>query len=143
MEIIIIGLLSLIFSASLSSEAAAVEEKLDCQSTISSLVPCYPSIVDASSAPSSQCCNQLKNVLQKQPVCLCDILNKSGFNNTRVLELPKACNLQTPPPSKCNSPPGPAGSNTTSPPPPAGYSSKITYSVLLAAASLAGVVIVI
>ncbi|EYU46559.1 hypothetical protein ABFS82_04G030900 [Erythranthe guttata] len=140
MEIIIIGLLSLIFSASLSS---AVEEKLDCKSTISSLMPCYPSVTDASSAPSSQCCNQLKNVLETQPLCLCQILSESGFSSTRVLELPKACNLQTPPPSKCNSPPGPPGSNSTTPPPPAGYSSKITYSVLLAAASFAGVVIVI
>ncbi|KAI7732037.1 hypothetical protein M8C21_009698, partial [Ambrosia artemisiifolia] len=51
------------------------------------------------------------------PQCLCEVLNGGGsslglnINQTQALELPKACNVQTPPTSQCKA--ASPGSSTT------------------------------
>ncbi|GKC73210.1 non-specific lipid-transfer protein-like protein [Tanacetum coccineum] len=117
-----------------------------CTNVIISMSPCLNYISGNSSTPSSGCCTQLASVVKSQPQCLCEVLNGGGsslglnINQTQALELPKACNVQTPPTSQCsaatpgNSPtPGSGrGSNTT----PAGNGSSDAASTRLAAVPL-------
>ncbi|XP_076945211.1 non-specific lipid transfer protein GPI-anchored 5-like [Bidens hawaiensis] len=89
-----------------------------CTNVIISMSPCLNYITGNSSTPSSGCCTQLDSVVKSQPQCLCDVLNGGGsslglnINQTQALELPKACNVQTPPTSQCNAA-SPGGSPTT------------------------------
>ncbi|KAI3743124.1 hypothetical protein L1987_60827 [Smallanthus sonchifolius] len=87
-----------------------------CTSVLISMSPCLNYISGNTSTPSSGCCTQLASVVRSQPQCLCQVLNGGGsslglnINQTQALELPKACNVQTPPTSQCN-----AASPTNSP----------------------------
>ncbi|KAK1279967.1 hypothetical protein QJS04_geneDACA018553 [Acorus gramineus] len=79
-----------------------------CNSAIVGLVPCLNYVTRSSSSPTQSCCTQLASVVKAQPRCLCLLLNGRGssfgvtLNETRALELPRACNVQTPPVSECN-----------------------------------------
>ncbi|KAL5712572.1 hypothetical protein ACHQM5_014733 [Ranunculus cassubicifolius] len=92
-----------------------------CSSAIIGLAPCLNFITGNSSTPSSSCCSQLASVVKSQPRCLCSVLNGGGaslglsINQTQALALPGACNVQTPPVSRCNAANGPAVSPTASP----------------------------
>ncbi|XP_056176641.1 non-specific lipid transfer protein GPI-anchored 26-like isoform X1 [Syzygium oleosum] len=87
-----------------------------CTSVLIGLAPCLSFVTGSSSAPSSSCCSQLASVVQSQPRCLCMVLNGGAsslgvtLNQTLALALPGACNVQTPPVSKCD-----AGSPESSP----------------------------
>ncbi|XP_048501668.1 non-specific lipid transfer protein GPI-anchored 5 isoform X2 [Beta vulgaris subsp. vulgaris] len=91
-----------------------------CTSAIVGLAPCLNYISGSSSSPSSSCCAQLSSVVQSQPQCLCQVLNGGGssfgvtINQTQALALPSACNVQTPPVSRCNGN-QPSGSSGGSP----------------------------
>ncbi|KAK4425653.1 hypothetical protein Salat_1759300 [Sesamum alatum] len=113
--------------------AGATAQSSDCTNVLISMSPCLNYITGNSSAPSSACCTQLGTVVRSQPQCLCEVLNGGGsnlglnINQTQALALPTACNVQTPPVSKCNaaSPSGSPGSTPTSPKTnPAGGGSK-------------------
>ncbi|KAI3798162.1 hypothetical protein L1987_33431 [Smallanthus sonchifolius] len=92
-----------------------------CTNVIISMSPCLNYITGNSSTPSSGCCTQLASVVKSQPQCLCEVLNGGGsslglnINQTQALELPGACNVQTPPTSQCNAA-SPGGSPTSSSP---------------------------
>ncbi|XP_022898179.1 non-specific lipid-transfer protein-like protein At2g13820 isoform X2 [Olea europaea var. sylvestris] len=80
-----------------------------CTTAIVGLSPCLNYVIGNSSTPSSSCCSQLSGVVKSQPQCLCSLLNggaASSFgitiNQTLALALPKVCNVQTPPVSRCN-----------------------------------------
>lgn len=84
-----------------------------CTTALISLSSCLSYITDGDdntgSTPPSSCCSRLASVVQSQPQCLCSALNGGAaaslgvtINQTRALALPTACNLQTPPPSRCN-----------------------------------------
>ena len=79
-----------------------------CTNVIISMSPCLNYITGNSSTPSSGCCTQLASVVRSQPQCLCEVLNGGGsslglnINEAQALELPKACNVQTPPTSECD-----------------------------------------
>ncbi|KAD5803678.1 hypothetical protein E3N88_15038 [Mikania micrantha] len=94
----------------------ATAQSSGCTSVLISLSPCLNYISGNTSTPSSGCCTQLASVVRSQPQCLCQVLNGGGsslgltINQTQALELPKACNVQTPPTSHCN-----AASPTNSP----------------------------
>ncbi|XP_022769840.1 non-specific lipid-transfer protein-like protein At2g13820 [Durio zibethinus] len=97
-----------------------------CTSVLLGLAPCLNYISGNSMTPTSSCCSQLSSVVQSQPQCLCSALNGGGsslgitINQTRALSLPGACNVQTPPVSRCNaanSPAAPPLSSGLSPPP--------------------------
>nr|XP_008386477.2 non-specific lipid-transfer protein-like protein At2g13820 [Malus domestica] len=72
------------------------------------------------SNPSSSCCSQLSNVVQSSPQCLCSLVNGASslgitINQTLALSLPRACKVQTPPPSQCKGANGPSTSSSTPP----------------------------
>uniref|UniRef100_UPI001CB9AA96 non-specific lipid transfer protein GPI-anchored 5-like n=1 Tax=Erigeron canadensis TaxID=72917 RepID=UPI001CB9AA96 len=79
-----------------------------CTTALIGLAPCLSYVSGNSSTPTSSCCTQLSNVVQSQPQCLCSIVNGGGssfgltINQTAALALPSACNVQTPPVSRCN-----------------------------------------
>ncbi|KAK9058466.1 hypothetical protein SSX86_023308 [Deinandra increscens subsp. villosa] len=97
-------------------QGATAQSSSGCTSVLISMSPCLNYISGNTSTPSSSCCTQLANVVRSQPECLCQVLNGGGssmglnINQTQALELPKACNVQTPPTSQCN-----AASPTNSP----------------------------
>ncbi|PUZ36634.1 hypothetical protein GQ55_9G054000 [Panicum hallii var. hallii] len=81
-----------------------------CTTTLISLYPCLNYISGNVSTPPSLCCSQLASVVQSNPQCLCAALSGDSsslggvtIDKTRALELPQACNVKTPPASKCNS----------------------------------------
>ncbi|GKA92183.1 non-specific lipid-transfer protein-like protein [Tanacetum coccineum] len=95
---------------------SAKAQSSGCTNVLISLSPCLNYISGNTTTPSSSCCSQLSSVVTSQPQCLCQVLNGGGsslglnINQTQALALPKACNVQTPPTSRCN-----AGSPTNSP----------------------------
>ncbi|CAM8983548.1 unnamed protein product [Rhodiola kirilowii] len=97
--------------------AATARGQSSCTSVLISMSPCLNYITGNSSSPSPSCCQQLANVISSQPRCLCQVLNGGGpslgvaINQTRAMALPTACNVQTPPVSRCN-----GGSPSTPPP---------------------------
>ncbi|MCD7447557.1 hypothetical protein HAX54_031586 [Datura stramonium] len=79
----------------------------DCTSTLITMASCLSFVTGSATTPSASCCSALSGVLQSKPRCLCVIVNGGGsslgvqINQTQALALPSACNLQTPPVSKC------------------------------------------
>ncbi|KAJ8547319.1 hypothetical protein K7X08_010905 [Anisodus acutangulus] len=79
----------------------------DCTSTLITMASCLSFVTGSAKTPSASCCSALSGVLQSKPRCLCVIVNGGGsslgvqINQTQALALPSACNLQTPPVSKC------------------------------------------
>ncbi|MCD9641425.1 hypothetical protein HAX54_027603 [Datura stramonium] len=97
-----------------------------CMTTLVGLSPCLNYVSGNSSTPSSSCCSSLSSVVQSNPQCLCVLVNGGGstlgiaINQTLALGLPSACNLQTPPVSRCNSANGPTASAAVPASSPAG-----------------------
>ncbi|CAM0876815.1 unnamed protein product [Alopecurus aequalis] len=92
---------------------ASASAQSGCTVVLIGLYPCMNYISGNETAPTKSCCSQLSSVVQSQPQCLCSALGGDSvggmtINKTRALELPKACNVQTPPVSKCN---GAGGAN--------------------------------
>ncbi|XP_051141550.1 non-specific lipid transfer protein GPI-anchored 5-like [Andrographis paniculata] len=89
-----------------------------CTTALISLSPCLSYVGGNTSTPSSSCCTRLAGVVQGQPQCLCSLLNGGGasslgftINQTLALALPGACDVQTPPVSRCNAANGPTASS--------------------------------
>lgn len=97
--------LALVLVAALCGGAKA---QSGCTSALMGLSSCLNYVTGNSSSPSSLCCSGLSSVVQSQPRCLCSLLNGGGstmgitINQTLALQLPGACNVQTPPISQCN-----------------------------------------
>nr|BAJ93428.1 predicted protein [Hordeum vulgare subsp. vulgare] len=88
---------------------ASASAQSGCTAALVGLYPCMNYISGSDTAPTKSCCSQLASVVQSQPQCLCTALGGDSsslggvtINKTRALELPDACNVQTPPASKCN-----------------------------------------
>ncbi|KAG6435568.1 hypothetical protein SASPL_100442 [Salvia splendens] len=98
----------------------ATAQSSDCTNVLISMSPCLNYISGNSSSPSSGCCSQLRTVVGSQPQCLCEVLNGGGsnlglnINQTQALALPGACNVETPPLTRCNAA-SPAGSPDSAP----------------------------
>ncbi|GMH02409.1 hypothetical protein Nepgr_004248 [Nepenthes gracilis] len=92
--------------ASIMCGGAAAQSS--CTTVLVSMSSCLSYVSGSSPTPSSSCCSALSNVVQTQPRCLCSVLNAGGsslgvsINQTLALHLPAACNVQTPPASRCN-----------------------------------------
>ncbi|XP_049373024.1 non-specific lipid transfer protein GPI-anchored 5-like [Solanum verrucosum] len=88
----------------------------NCMNAFLSMYSCLSYVTGSTpkTPPSSSCCSALSGVLQSQPRCLCTIANGGGsslgvqINQTLALALPAACNLKTPPVSRCYAGNGPA-----------------------------------
>ncbi|KAF9686942.1 hypothetical protein SADUNF_Sadunf02G0042600 [Salix dunnii] len=110
--------LMLVLTTMLCHEAAA---QSGCTTVLVGLAPCLNYVTGNSSSPSSSCCSQLATVVQSQPQCLCTLVNGGGssfgfaINQTLALALPGACNVKTPPASRCNAANVPATSPASSP----------------------------
>ncbi|KAF3325298.1 Non-specific lipid transfer protein GPI-anchored 2 [Carex littledalei] len=98
---------TMIAMAMLSSHVSA--QTSGCMITIVSLSPCLNYITGNSSIPSSSCCSSLSSVIKNEPQCFC-MLNDGGasllgvaLNNTKFMELPPSCMVQTPPSCKTES----------------------------------------
>ncbi|CAL1398297.1 unnamed protein product [Linum trigynum] len=95
-----------------------------CTTALISLSPCLNYVSGNTSTPSSSCCSQLGSVVSSQPQCLCQLVNGGGsslgitINQTRALDLPSACKVQTPPVSRCNGGNSPSGSPAAGGSPP-------------------------
>ncbi|PSR85349.1 Non-specific lipid-transfer protein-like protein [Actinidia chinensis var. chinensis] len=80
----------------------------NCTKALISMSPCLNYITGNPSTPTSRCCQQLASVVRSQSQCLCEVLNGGGssmginVNQTQAVALPGACNVQTPPISRCN-----------------------------------------
>ncbi|KAL0288612.1 UNVERIFIED_CONTAM: Xylogen-like protein 11 [Sesamum calycinum] len=80
----------------------------DCFTYLINLSDCL-SFVEAGSnltKPDPGCCPELGNLVNTQPVCLCELLGQPGqvgisIDVNRALKLPTACNVTTPPVSLC------------------------------------------
>nr|XP_043611495.1 non-specific lipid transfer protein GPI-anchored 5-like [Erigeron canadensis] len=102
-----------------------------CKSAIISLSPCINFVCGSSTTPSSTCCTQLANVVESQPRCLCKLISGgpplTGFtvNKTLALELPHACNIHTPPVSRCD---GNVSQTVPAVPPTTSEGTTITFS---------------
>lgn len=80
-----------------------------CTSVLIGMAPCLNYVTGSSKTPSSSCCSSLANVVKSQPQCLCTALDGSTLatlgiriNKNIALGLPQACNVKTPPVSRCN-----------------------------------------
>ncbi|KAM3325900.1 hypothetical protein P3S67_001026 [Capsicum chacoense] len=79
-----------------------------CTTALVSLSPCLNYVSGNTTTPSSSCCSQLSRVVASELQCLCPVLNGGGssfgvsINQTLAVVLPSACNVQTPPVSRCN-----------------------------------------
>ncbi|CAN6281018.1 unnamed protein product [Urochloa humidicola] len=88
---------------------ASSSAQTGCTTTLISLYPCLNYISGNVTSPPSSCCSQLASVVQSNPQCLCAALSGDSsslgvtIDKTRALQLPQACNVKTPPTSKCNS----------------------------------------
>jgi len=89
--------------------ASPASAQSGCTTTLISLYPCLNYISGNVSTPPSSCCSQLASVVQSNPQCLCAALSGDSsslggvtIDKTRALALPQACNVKTPPASKCN-----------------------------------------
>ncbi|GMI69353.1 hypothetical protein HRI_000604600 [Hibiscus trionum] len=109
--------IALVFVTTLCGLATA---QSGCTSALLGLAPCLNYITGNSTTPASSCCSQLSSVVQSQPQCLCSALNGGGssfgitINQTKALSLPGACNVQTPPVSRCNGASGQAAAPLSS-----------------------------
>ncbi|XP_072951866.1 non-specific lipid transfer protein GPI-anchored 15-like [Typha angustifolia] len=124
--------LSLVVVVVLMAQQASAQS--GCMTAIVSLSPCLNFITGNTSTPSSSCCSSLASVVKSQPQCLCAVLGGATsslgvtINNTRALELPAACKVQTPPVSKCNALAGAPAASPTATPTPATPSTPSTPS---------------
>ncbi|XP_031254951.1 non-specific lipid-transfer protein-like protein At5g64080 isoform X2 [Pistacia vera] len=109
-----LGLVLVLVTILLCHHEAEAQSSSGCTTALVSLSPCLNYITGNSSTPSSSCCTQLASVVQQQPNCLCSVLNGGAsqlgitLNQTLAMSLPGACNVQTPPVSRCNGANGPA-----------------------------------
>jgi hypothetical protein len=89
--------------------ASASAQSGGCTTTLISLYPCLNYISGNVSTPAASCCSSLSSVVQSNPQCLCTALSADSstlggitIDKNRARQLPKACNVQTPPESRCN-----------------------------------------
>ncbi|KAE8797688.1 Non-specific lipid-transfer protein-like protein [Hordeum vulgare] len=131
---------SILLAAALAAAllVASASAQSGCTTALVGLYPCMNYISGSDTAPTKSCCSQLGSVVQSQPQCLCSALGGDSsslggvtINKTRALELPMACNVQTPPASRCNGGGSAPSGATPDVQTPAGSGSKATPSAYL------------
>lgn len=95
-------------SPSESLPAAPSPGGVDCFTYLMNLADCLTFVETGSNItkPDPGCCPELANLVNTQPVCLCQLLgnpNQVGLSvdMKRALKLPAVCNVTTPPVSLC------------------------------------------
>ncbi|KAL3828653.1 hypothetical protein ACJIZ3_017455 [Penstemon smallii] len=81
---------------------------VDCFTYLVNLSDCLTFVENDSNLtkPDPGCCPELANLVDTKPICLCDLIGKSGqvgisVDVSRALRLPSVCNVTTPPVSLC------------------------------------------
>ncbi|XP_047939010.1 non-specific lipid transfer protein GPI-anchored 11-like [Salvia hispanica] len=89
-------------------EAPGPAPELDCFPYLLNLSDCLTFVEEGSNLtqPAGGCCPELGNLVDTQPICLCQLLgdpSKVGIavDLNRALKLPSLCNVSTPPVSLC------------------------------------------
>lgn len=131
-----IGAMFVLLALAAVTDLTVAQAPSSCSSTLVTLAPCIGYVTGSAAQPSQRCCSALANVVNTNPVCLCQLFaggNNVGvnINQTLALAMPAACKVTTPPLSSCKaagvpvppiaSPPGPKVPSTgsggkTSPP---------------------------
>ncbi|KAE9588215.1 hypothetical protein Lal_00003375 [Lupinus albus] len=94
--LLVISYASTILSQDSSSSSPNIAK---CTSNILPLIPCAPFVQGAAQSPGQQCCDNLKQLYNQEPQCLCFLLNDTTLgsfpiNRTLALMLPDLCTLQ-------------------------------------------------
>uniref|UniRef100_A0A7N0V104 Bifunctional inhibitor/plant lipid transfer protein/seed storage helical domain-containing protein n=1 Tax=Kalanchoe fedtschenkoi TaxID=63787 RepID=A0A7N0V104_KALFE len=104
----------------------------DCMTLLFGAADCLSYVQEGSNltVPDKACCPELATLVNTNPICLCQLLNKGdnslgiAIDMKRALALPSACKVQTPDPSLCalinGSPAGAPGLPPTDGVPPTG-----------------------
>ncbi|GER55017.1 lipid-transfer protein [Striga asiatica] len=89
-------------------DATAPSPGLDCFTYLIKLSDCLTFVEGGSNLtrPDPGCCSELGNLVDTQPICLCQLLGNPGqvgfpVDVSRALRLPSVCNVTTPPVSLC------------------------------------------
>lgn len=99
-------LLLLLLALAAVTDIAVAQTPSGCSSTLVTLAPCIGYVTGSAAQPSQRCCSALANVVNTNPVCLCQLFaggNNIGvnINQTLALNMPAACKVTTPPLSSC------------------------------------------
>ncbi|KAH9327524.1 hypothetical protein KI387_007702, partial [Taxus chinensis] len=95
--------------AGVVAQAPAPSPSSDCITYIAMLSPCLNFVMTPTNQtkPDKDCCTGLSSVVSAKASCLCMLLNANNtlglpINMTQALALPGACNVKTPPVSRCS-----------------------------------------
>ena len=99
--------ISIVLFVVMGTLSGGAMDTTECSTAVASLSPCVKYVSGTVSAPSHPCCAQLATVVKSHLSCLCSLVHgemPSGYkvNETLILGLPVACNIQTPPASRCD-----------------------------------------
>nr|XP_009799614.1 PREDICTED: non-specific lipid-transfer protein-like protein At2g13820 isoform X3 [Nicotiana sylvestris] len=96
----------------------------DCSTVVMDMMPCLKFLeVDSNdSKPDTSCCSGFKQVLKRDPDCICVVLTTSAsfgisVNMTQAAVLPSDCGVSAPPLTNCNSTTTPTASPVNPPSP--------------------------
>ncbi|XP_050369712.1 non-specific lipid transfer protein GPI-anchored 2-like isoform X2 [Argentina anserina] len=95
---------------SAQAPAPAPEASTDCISELMTMADCLTYVEEGSNLtkPDKACCPELASLVNRNPVCLCYLLQKNSTSSygieidlNRALDLPSVCKVETPPTSDC------------------------------------------
>uniref|UniRef100_A0A7N0RJP5 Bifunctional inhibitor/plant lipid transfer protein/seed storage helical domain-containing protein n=1 Tax=Kalanchoe fedtschenkoi TaxID=63787 RepID=A0A7N0RJP5_KALFE len=98
------------FSVAISAQPlpAAPAPGPDCFTLLLNMSDCLTYVEEGSNLtkPEKPCCSELAGLVDKDPICLCQLLGNAGsfgvrIDLSRALKLPDACQVSTPPASSC------------------------------------------
>uniref|UniRef100_A0A7N0VJ26 Bifunctional inhibitor/plant lipid transfer protein/seed storage helical domain-containing protein n=1 Tax=Kalanchoe fedtschenkoi TaxID=63787 RepID=A0A7N0VJ26_KALFE len=88
--------------------APAPDAGTDCMTLLFGAADCLSYVEEGSNltVPEKACCPELATLVNTNPICLCQLLNKGNslgiaIDVKKALALPSACKVQTPDPSLC------------------------------------------
>ncbi|KAK3003024.1 hypothetical protein RJ639_019434 [Escallonia herrerae] len=123
---------ALLFAALLVAALPATEAQspspapgpaMDCMTALLNMSDCLSYVQEGSNLtkPDKACCPELAGLVESQPICLCQLLSKSGLGNlgiqidlNKALKLPSVCKVATPPVETCAAVGVPVGVPTSS-----------------------------
>ncbi|XP_042496194.1 non-specific lipid transfer protein GPI-anchored 1-like [Macadamia integrifolia] len=83
------------------SSSASVEQ--DCSTELTKVSPCLTYATGKSASPSAECCSAVSEIKNKNPVCLCYIIQQThdglpslkqmGLQEDKLIQLPTTCKL--------------------------------------------------
>ncbi|XP_072979099.1 non-specific lipid transfer protein GPI-anchored 4-like [Typha angustifolia] len=98
-----------VFAATASSPSPSPSPSSKCFAGIYDMMDCLDYVIKGSktTSPGKGCCKGIEKVIGESPDCLCVALVEArslgvSLNMTRILGLPKACSLKTPPLNNCS-----------------------------------------